>query len=186
VLPFSREILNVHVSDTEIPSSQAPDFSTAFRTLKGCERFLRARQPDYRKALQLLEPFRECHGFHDATADASALVMSLLCATFGDCYRELGEVVSAANWYRRAGGYREGTGFAEYYADMVVKHQLRDHFQVALSSLRASAEQKQTTPALRRAYYNVVSIWKCWSAWHMSQQTDRLIRILGESIGSPE
>jgi hypothetical protein len=173
------------MSDTGLEPPQATGFSAAFRTLKECAWLLRAKQPDYHKVLELLEPFRECNEFTDVEPDASAVAMSLLCATFGDCYRELGEVATAANWYRRAGSYREATGFAEYYADMVVKHQLRDHYQPAFCSLRASREKNQKTSLLARAYYNAVSMWKCWPSWRMSRQSNRLVRKLSDLLGGP-
>jgi hypothetical protein len=173
------------MSDIGLQPTQPVGFSAAFRALKQCETLLRAKLPNYHKVLELLEPFRHCNGFPDVTSDESNVVMSLLCATFGDCYRELGDVETAAKWYRQAGTYSEGTGFAEIYGAMVVAHGLRDHYQPALCSLRASKERDRKTSLLSWAYYNLVSMWKCWPSWRMSRQTNRLIETLTELLGSP-
>lgn len=173
------------MSNANTEPARVPEFSAVVRALKECERLMRARRTDCREVLAILEPFRESSGFPDASPDRSAVAMSLVCATFGDCYRELGEIATAANWYRRAGNHREATGFAECYADMVVKNKLRDHYQSALCSLRASMEHNRTSSFLTSAYYSLVSMLKCWPSWRMGRQTNRLIQELSDLLGKP-
>jgi hypothetical protein len=98
------------------------------------------------------------------------VVRSIVCATTADCYRELGDVQTAAEWYRRAGQSWKGGGFPPIYADMVLQHGLEDDYEFALDCLRHSLAEWQAKPFLVRVFWHVASGWwlKPWdyrAAW---------------------
>lgn len=163
-----------------------PELVDAVEILRQCERMSRPGHADYDGILKLLEPYRSCRGFPNIDANSSAGVLSLICATTADCYRELGDIALAASWYQRAGSHREGTGFSEYYAEMVVTHRMKDHYRTAMNSLHAGKSRWRQRPLFTRIYYNVVSMIKNWSAWRMSRKTNRLTRRLAKLIEDDE
>jgi tetratricopeptide (TPR) repeat protein len=87
------------------------------------------------------------------------VVRSLVCAVTADCYRELGDFRTAAEWYRRAGESWKVGGFSAIYADMALQHRLDDHYEAALEYLRHTFADWQSKPFVVRLYWHVVSGW---------------------------
>lgn len=77
------------------------------------------------------------------------VVRSLVSAVTADCYRELGDVRTAAEWYRRAVQSWKVAGFAAIYADMVLQH--------GLEVANRSADQCRVRVRRDSAYY--AGVW---------------------------
>jgi hypothetical protein len=87
--------------------------------------YLRGFRPDPRRALEVIQSVPEDAEFAGADPQADRIARCALCAVTGDCYRLLGEVTTAADWYRRAAGHWQGgLGYPFFYADLVVQHRL--------------------------------------------------------------
>jgi hypothetical protein len=122
--------------------------------------------PDPQKALEIIRPYADC-GEYSAGERVQPknrdrllrAVRSMVCAVTADCYRELGDVRTAAEWYRRAGQSWKVGGFPALYADMVLRHDLDDHYEVALDYLRHNLADWQSKPFLVRLYWHVASGW---------------------------
>ncbi len=133
--------------------------------------------PAPQKALEIIRPYADCEryvaGERVKPEDRDKLlrvVRSIVCAVTADCYREMGDVRTAAEWYRRAGESWEAGGFPPFYADMVLRHRLDDHYEAALGFLRHNLANWKAKPFLVRVFCHVVSGWwlKPWnyrSAW---------------------
>jgi hypothetical protein len=105
--------------------------------------------------------------FAGADPQANRIICCTICAVTGDCYRLLGDVAAAADWYRRAAGHwKGGLGYPFFYADMVVQHQLTEHYQLALDCLRREQAYWRAKPLLHRVYHDLGSLWwlypSCW------------------------
>lgn len=123
----------------------------------------------YAEALALLRPFHECEVFSgwqdkkDPLPRRDARLRAMVMGVTADCYREMGEVERAALWYRRAfDSYRSG-GYPAFYADMVLRHYLRDHYATALEALEESQRTWRATPLTRRIQAFARShVWRSW------------------------
>jgi hypothetical protein len=137
---------------------------------------LRGWRQDPRRGLAIILPYGDCVDFIDAPPLASRIVRSLVCAVIADCYREMGEVVTAAEWYRRASESRKRGGYPSLYADMVISHKLADHYENALDCLKESKANWKAKPLLVRFYWHVVSMWWIYpSAWKFRFREGNLI-----------
>jgi hypothetical protein len=119
---------------------------------------------DPRKALEIIRPYADCEEYsvpdHAPNPDGGLRkARSIVCAITADCYRELGDVGTAAAWYRRAGQSWKVGGFPGIYADMVLQHGLDDHYGAALDYLRHNLTDWQSKSLLARLYWHVVSGW---------------------------
>ncbi len=143
-----------------------------------------------RRALEIIRPYADCEEY--ATGEQVKpeerekllrVIRSIVCAVTADCYREMGEVRTAADWYRRAGESWKVGGFPAIYADMALRHGLDDHYEPALDYLRHSHADWKAKPLLDRVYWHVVSGWwlKPWdyrAAWRtILRQSTLLVRL---------
>jgi hypothetical protein len=135
---------------------------------------------DPARALDIMLPYADCEEFTDAQPDMYLHVRNLVCAAVGDCYRELGQVNEAVEWYYRARiCWKEGGAspfWAPVYALVVVDHRLADHYDKALECLRALKSYWLKQPLLSRLYWNIVSGW--WFRphhWRMRRRKAKLI-----------
>jgi hypothetical protein len=133
--------------------------------IRSGRRLLRLR-PDPQGALEIIRPYADCQeyavGERVKPEDRDKLVRvirSMVCAATADCYRKLGDVRTAATWYRRAGENWKVGGFPPLYADMVLRHGLEDHYEAALDCLRHSLADWRAKPFLVRVYWHVASRW---------------------------
>jgi hypothetical protein len=131
-------------------------------------RYLQGLRMDPRRALRIIEPYAACGLLVGATPAQSLRVRSIIHAVIADCYRELGEVTAAAEWYRSASQNWKVGGFPGFYADMVITHRLADHYETALECLKVSQESWRARPLLMRLYYHVTSCWWLYpSMWRI-------------------
>ena len=131
------------------------------------DRYLRGFRPNPRRALDVVQSVQEDAELAGADPQANRIVRGAICAVTGDCYRMLGEVTTAADWYRRAAGHwKGGLGYPFLYADMVVEHRLTGHYRIALDCLRHEEAYWRSKPLLYRVYHNLNSLWwlypLCW------------------------
>jgi hypothetical protein len=118
--------------------------------------------------------------FPGADPRADRIIRCAICAVTGDCYRMLGDVAAAADWYRRAAGHWQGgLGYPFFYADMVAEHRLTAHYRIALDCLRDEQAYWRSKPLLYRWYHNLSSLWwlrpSCWKQrWRERSLVPRL------------
>ena len=143
-----------------------PDAWDAMWAVLRCGRRLSGLRPDPEGALEIIRPYADCEAyaagerFGPKNVDRRLrIVRSLVCANVADCHRELGDVRTAAEWYRRAGQSLKEGGCPALYADMALRHELDDHYEVALDYLRHSLAVWQAKPLLVRLFWHVVSGW---------------------------
>jgi len=100
-------------------------------TVKASREISRFR-PKPERGLKYLEPYLNIDAIDELEKMRSERILGLYSATVADCYREKGDVSSAAQWYRRASTFRMSCGFTNLYAEMVIKHKLSDYYEHAL------------------------------------------------------
>jgi len=116
----------------------------AFRKLISAARAISGEQPDTKKAMVILAPYRDLDIIPGVEKNKSDAQLCLIAATVADCYRIDGEFRDAAAWYRRASSFRPDGGHVYFYAEMVLEHEIEDHYEEALRCFR------QSTTAWRR------------------------------------
>jgi hypothetical protein len=99
----------------------------------------------------------------------------------------MGDIGTAAEWYRRAGQSWKIGGFPAIYADMVLRHRLADHYETALDCLQSNLADWQAKPLVVRIYWHVVSGWwlRPWlyrSIWQTSLRQSALVAELQEAL----
>ena len=131
------------------------------------DRFLRGFRPDPRRALEVIQSVPEEAEFSGADSQADRIARAALCAVRADCHRMLGEFATAADWYRRAAGHwKGGLAYPFFYADLVVRHRLTEHYQLALDCLRHEQAYWQSGPLLYRFHHSLRSLWWLYpSGW---------------------
>jgi hypothetical protein len=141
-----------------------------------------SRKPDFGRVLAVLQPFKGCHEFADATPEQSAFLAAMISATLGDCYREDGQYEEAAELYCLAGKHRPIVGFETYYAEMVVRQKMQSHYESALEFLLASQDEAQLTPMLARIRFHFARLWRDPRSFRLSNplRSRRLIRELNQ------
>jgi hypothetical protein len=144
-----------------IQPHQSKNYADAYATFSVCKDLILRWGPDWRLIAEHLKPFEHIDGFPEVAPNVSATMMSMLLATLGDCYRELGLVKQAASVYQRSLSYRP-SGCHLYYADMVLNHGLSDHYRSALEGLRSSEENRRGVPIWKRVLAYITSLWMCW------------------------
>jgi hypothetical protein len=131
------------------------------------------------QALSIIEPFAECDQFIGASAEQTLRVRSIVCAVVADCYREMGSVEIAADWYRTASRHWKVGGFPEYYANMVITHGLADHYETALDCMKTTRADWHARPFWVRFYFNVRALWWLYPAeWSQRLRHRTFIRRL--------
>jgi hypothetical protein len=91
----------------------------------------------------------------------------------------LGEIQTAADWYRRASENWKAGGYPPIYADMVVRHGLVDHYETALDCLKFNRADWAGRPLLVRLYYHLTSMW--WihpSMWQLRLRARKVLQRL--------
>jgi len=80
--------------------------------------------------------------------DASDRLLSIVLAVRGDALRELGLAREAADAYRASFQVKPFAGSGGYYAQVVLDHDLEDHYATALAALEheMQANQRMRTP----------------------------------------
>jgi hypothetical protein len=122
--------------------------------------YLRSFRPDPRRALAVMQSMPEDAEFAGADPEADRIARGALCAVTGDCYRLLGEVATAADWYRRAARHWQGgLGYPFFCAALVVKHWLAGHYQIALDCLRSEEAYWRSKPLLYRFSHSLRTLW---------------------------
>jgi hypothetical protein len=143
--------------------------------------YLRGFRPDPRRALAVTQSVPEDAEFAGGDPQAGRIARACLCAVRGDCYRMLGAVTTAADWYRRAAGHWQGgLGYPFFYADLVVQHQLSGHYQIALDCLRNEEAYWRSKPPLYQFWHSLRSLWWLYpSGWKQRWRERSLSRRLG-------
>lgn len=155
--------------------------------VREASRYLQGMRQDPARALTVLEPYRECEEFSECTPDEARKLRSIVCVVIADCYRELGQVRTAAEWYRRGGRSFKGGGLAFLYADMVIQHQLQEFYDDALDWLEKSQAIWQATPLITRVFYHVITCWWLYpSQWRMRFRERQLIREMRALVSARE
>ncbi len=130
--------------------SSSPSAMEVGRAAFAAMRALDARRPDVVRARRILAPYEELSVIKGATVEQERGAMYLLCASFGDLHRESGQVEQAINWYLRALEYRCSGGPIDFYADLVIEHDLASHYPRALELVRQQSKQWRDTSWLVR------------------------------------
>jgi len=117
---------------------------------------------DWQEILQMVSPYLGKPSLAGIDRHHSDGLISMLWAVAGDCYRELGHPLESAEAYCTALRFRADTGFSEYYAEMVIKHSLTDHYSTAIQALEVSQENWQARPLWLRIFANLRSMWLDW------------------------
>ncbi len=132
----------------------------AMRQVYAADAHLRWWRRRPQRALALLEPLRDLRRPEDPAALRSYdVVMGMICALTADCHRELGDHEEAARWYRRAAESPEFTGFAPFYADMVLRHEMSGEYEFALECLERARAKWREYPLLLKVFGYVISGW---------------------------
>ncbi|MBM4043379.1 MAG: hypothetical protein FJ290_33245 [Planctomycetes bacterium] len=132
-----------------------------------------AWRPKPEVALEMLRPFMDRDEFPDVPRDRSDSVVSLVSSVVGDCHMEMGSLEEAARWYRRASCFRKEGGYADFYAEAVIKGRLSDHYEHALECLRYNHAQWKNNPLRIRALGHILVWWRLinrpWKiGWYLS------------------
>jgi hypothetical protein len=152
------------------------------------DKHLRVFRPDPSRALEVIQSVQEDTDFASDDPQANCIVRCAVCAVTADCYRMLGDVTTAAEWYRRAAGHwKGGLGYSFFYTDMVVKHGLAGHYRTALECLRHEEEYWRSKPLLYRFYRGLTSLWwLCPSGWGQRLRERSLVPKLEALIQAEE
>jgi hypothetical protein len=173
-------LLNVIVSQHGKASMTNTHLTTqeAIAVAHRADGYLRGFRPDPRRALQIVQSVPK--EFGGADLQAARIALGALCAVTGDCYRMLGDVATAADWYRRAAGHWQGgLGYPFLYADLVVQHQLAGHYQIALDCLRSEEAYWRSKPLLSRLSHSLRGLWWLYpSGWKQRWRERSLSRRL--------
>ena len=140
----------------------------ALRAAVEASQFLVGVSHDPSRALAMIEPYADFEELTGGSPHQIQLARSIVCAVVADCQNALGDFHTAANWYRRASGYWKKGGYPAFYADLVIKHQLVEHYQTALECMRANRADWQSRPLLVRIYLHIISRWWMYpSQWSL-------------------
>lgn len=131
----------------------------ALRAIRRCARTIDWGRKNPVKGLEIIAPFHSCTTFPDLSPESSRKTLSLVCAVTADCHRELGDHLTAADWYRRAAHYYEGGGFPYFYAELVLSHNLAEHYQTALDCVTFSQSEWHQHQWALRMLAHLVSLW---------------------------
>jgi len=124
-----------------------------------CTNLLMARRPDTDKVLDMIAPYQDLEVIEGQAKARSDNLLSLICAVTADAHREAGRYVEAAHWYRRSLQFRVNGGCVDYYADMVIEHQLADHYKCALDCVRRAGLEWKRVPWELRLFGYILSFW---------------------------
>jgi tetratricopeptide (TPR) repeat protein len=91
--------------------------------------------PNPEKGLKYLEPYFNIEVNDGIEKLRTDTLMALYSAVVADCYREKRDFASAVLWYQRASTYKIFYGFANLYAEMVIRNKLSDYYEHALMCL---------------------------------------------------
>lgn len=145
--------------------------------------YLQGPRFDPQEALRIIEPYADCEEFLGAAKEQTQRVRSILCSVVADCHRELGDVNLAAKKYREASEHWMFGGYAPYYADMVIEHELAEHYQKALECLKFNKESWRQRPLSVRLWSHFVSRWWLYpSEWRVQFRERRRMARLEELI----
>jgi len=120
-------------------------------TIKAAKEISRFR-PKPERGLKYLEPYLNIDAIDGLEKLRSERILGLYSATVADCYREKGEVSSAAQWYRRASTFGMNFGFANLYAEMVIKHKLLERYEHALMCVEQGHKDWKAKPLYKKIY----------------------------------
>lgn len=129
-------------------------FAATKKASKEISRF----RPKPEQGLEHLEPYFNIDSIDGLKKPGSDIILCLYSATVADCYREKGDIVSAAQWYKRASTFRICGGFPNLYAQMVIKHRLSDYYKNALMCIEQGRKEWKSMPLYKRIYYWLVSL----------------------------
>ena len=148
----------------------------ALRMAVEANKFLQGVSHDPMRALAIIEPYADRDDLTGGSAEQVQKSRSIVCGVMGDCYQELGDFHTSANWYRRASGYSKVGGFPLCYAELVVKHELTEHYEDVLDCLRSTRKDWKSRPLKDRLYYHFVSRWWLYpSMWKLLSRERSLI-----------
>ncbi len=137
------------------PNNQNGDVGTMLHA----HRLIGQRRPEIEKALEVLRPFMIEAGITqdlETVANKRRRLMNLALSLVADCYRFKGEVDSALDWYRIAGGYWKGGAHVTFYAQLTLAHGRTEYYEDALAGLE---ENEQVTSRPRIARLRVLTWW---------------------------
>ncbi len=155
----------------------------ALRAAVEASQFLIGVSHDPSRALAIIEPYAEFEGLTGGSAEQVRCSRSIVCSVVADCHKALGDYRTSANWYRRASGYLKRGGFPSEYAELVVNHELADHYENALECMRVNRDWWRSQPLLVRLHGHLVSRWWLYpSGWKMRFRERSLISELESLI----
>lgn len=112
-----------------------------YSAIMNASRELSRFHPNPERGLKYLEPYFNIDVNDRIEKFRTDTLMALYSAMVADCYREKGDFVSAARWYKRASTYNIFYGFANLYAGMVVRNKLADYYEHALMCIEQGHKQ---------------------------------------------
>ena len=133
----------------------------------------------YRELLQRISPFliREELEGADSKAQSNHL-LSLLWAAVGDAHAKLEDPQRAATAYAFSTKFHPLTGVFDNYARIVLKHDLKEHFATAITSLVEGEENNRATSIVQRFLMHLIWILRfpCGYFMHWKERLHRASR----------
>jgi hypothetical protein len=160
-----------------------PELDRAMKSVLEASRNLAWWRNRPAKALEIITPFHNLAMPAGVDRGKYEIVMGLVMAVTGDCCFAMKEPLKAAQWYQRATQYRKGGPFAPRYADLVLRHDLSDHYQSSLECLEASRASWSRQPLWVKILSHLLSKW--WlhpHQWRLALIGHTLRRRLQERI----
>ena len=165
----------------------SPELADALRTVIAASRYLKWWRNNPQRALAMVELFQELQIPEAASLEHYKTVMSLVFAVTADCYLKMKEPVQAAAWYRKAADHSKRGGFPFIYADTVLKHNLADHYRIALECVETAQADWRRRPIWQRVAAHLLSAW--WlhpELWRIRFVERRFAHMLRERISNEE
>lgn len=140
-------------------SAEASELIRAWREIYAAGAHLSWWRRRPARALERIEPLLSLECPNRESEELYKTLMNMICAVTGDCYGYMSQPIEAAAWYRRAAEYRKSGGFALMYADLVLRHNLRDDYALALECMEHTLADKPKVGFVSQVLAHVVSGW---------------------------
>ena len=147
------------MSDIHQPPHRQLTHREAWRAIRRCARTVDWGRSNPRRGLEIIEPFHSCNHVPDVSASYSDATLAFICAATADCYVALDDPETAAAWYQRACHDFKGGGWPYFYAHLVIKHSLSEHYECALQAVSVAQRKWRGRHWLARFTFHVISLW---------------------------
>jgi tetratricopeptide (TPR) repeat protein len=147
------------------------------------DRLLHMRPVSVTEVEAILKPYHDCTGILDNDGETADSARSMIFALTADAYRAVGDMESAAEWYRQASNISPG-GHYQIYAHLVVKHGLSGHYADALAAVELGRQRWEQRPIGERVRLKI-NAWRMWldpEGREISASKDKNLQFLRQHV----